>query len=116
MDYTDLLILWFVFSVLIVVIWGMSINEPCSTKTGDTIWTIICGILALPITFLILLVMVVINIIVMRSKVFQKVLDNIENKSFWYRFKLKMKVELHCIKVLGIRKYILKQRNNDRRK
>jgi hypothetical protein len=43
----------------------------------------------------------------MRSKVFQKVLDNIENKSFWYRFKLKLKVELHCIKVLGIKKYIV---------
>jgi hypothetical protein len=114
MDYTDLLILWFVFSVLIVVIWGMSINEPCSTKTGDTIWTIICGILALPITFLILLVMVVINIIVMRSKVFQKVLDNIESKSFWYKLKLKIKVELHCIKILGIRKYIINCYRNEK--
>jgi hypothetical protein len=44
----------------------------------------------------------------MRSKVFQKVLDNIESKSFWYKLKLKLKVELHCIKVLGIKKYILK--------
>ncbi len=42
----------------------------------------------------------------MRSKIFQQVLDDIEKKSWFYRFKLAFKLELYVIKCLGVSKYI----------
>lgn len=42
----------------------------------------------------------------MRSKIFQKVLDDIEKKSWLYRFKLSFKLELYVIRCLGFSKYI----------
>jgi hypothetical protein len=41
----------------------------------------------------------------MRSKVFQRILDEIESKPWWYRFRLNLKVEWLTFKSLGFMKY-----------
>jgi hypothetical protein len=42
----------------------------------------------------------------MRSKVLQRVLDDFDSKSWWYKLRVKIKIELYSIKCLGLSKYL----------
>jgi hypothetical protein len=46
----------------------------------------------------------------MRSEIFQKVLDNINSKSWWYKFKLNLKIEYAVLKTLGLINYFKKRK------
>lgn len=47
---TDLLILWGTVSFLIMFLWALMINDPGSSDLQNNIITIVCAILALPLT------------------------------------------------------------------
>lgn len=42
----------------------------------------------------------------MRSKIFQAVLDDIQSESWWYRLKLKLRLKIYTLKLLGVAKYL----------
>jgi hypothetical protein len=48
----DNLLLWFMISILITIIWSLCMGDPDSSYTGNLILTWICAILALPITLI----------------------------------------------------------------
>jgi hypothetical protein len=43
----------------------------------------------------------------MRSKTFQRVLNDLNAKPWYYKLKIKIKLELYCILTLGLKRYIL---------
>jgi hypothetical protein len=42
----------------------------------------------------------------MKSKVFERILNDINSKPIWFKFKLWLKIEIVTLKTLGIKKYL----------
>ncbi len=49
----DNLLIWFMFSIFIFIIWGLCMGDPDTSPTANIIISVICAILALPITLII---------------------------------------------------------------
>lgn len=49
MQYTEIILLWAVFSVLVLLLWSLMMGDPRGSKTSDIIITVICFILGLPL-------------------------------------------------------------------
>jgi len=41
----------------------------------------------------------------MKSKIAQKILDDLEKESWWYRLKIKLRVEMLVLSCMGFKKY-----------
>jgi hypothetical protein len=61
METIDILLLWTIFSIIISFIWSITVNEPGSTEISDIIWTVICGLLALPLTVILIIVFFIVK-------------------------------------------------------
>jgi hypothetical protein len=48
----DNLLLWFMISILITIVWSLCMGDPDASDTENLILTVVCGILALPITLI----------------------------------------------------------------
>lgn len=59
----DNILLWFVFSILVFVLWTLMMGDPGTSDTGNTILTIICAILALPLTIVIVILVFILELI-----------------------------------------------------
>jgi hypothetical protein len=66
MEYLTInsLLLWTVFSFFITIIWSMAIGAPGSNDKANLILTIICGIIALPMTLLLFVIIFGIKLII----------------------------------------------------
>jgi hypothetical protein len=47
----------------------------------------------------------------MRSKIFQSVIDDMNSKPWWYKFKVKLKLRCVVLKTLGLTNYFKKRKN-----
>ncbi len=54
---------WTFLSLLIFFLWGAMMGDPGASERGDVILTIICGIIALPVTTIIFLILLIVHII-----------------------------------------------------
>jgi hypothetical protein len=61
MEIIDMLLLWTFISLLVGFIWSITVNEPGSTEIGYIIWTVICGLLALPLTVILIIVFFIVE-------------------------------------------------------
>lgn len=57
----DNLTIWIVFSVLVFLLWCLMMGDPAVSHTSNIIITIVCAILALPVTIVILLILLIIG-------------------------------------------------------
>jgi hypothetical protein len=48
--------LWCMISILVFILWGIMMGDPGSSDIGNLIITIICGIIALPISVFIAII------------------------------------------------------------
>jgi hypothetical protein len=66
MEYLTLnyLLLWFVISFFVTFIWSIAIGEPGLSDTQNLILTIICGIIALPMTLILFILIFGIKLII----------------------------------------------------
>jgi len=48
--------LWFPFSVIVIILWAFMMEDPGSNGIVDIIITIICGLLAAPLTLIIIFI------------------------------------------------------------
>lgn len=61
--FQQLISLWLLFSVFIVFLWGLMIEGPDTSDLQVIILSIICGILALPLTLIIVIVLLCIYLV-----------------------------------------------------
>lgn len=66
MEYLTLnyLLLWFVISFFVIFIWSVTIGEPGLSDTQNLILTIICAIIALPMTLILFILIFGIKLII----------------------------------------------------
>lgn len=66
MEYLTLnyLLLWFVISFFVTVIWSIAIGEPGLSDKQNLILTVVCGIIALPMTLLLFILIFGIKLII----------------------------------------------------
>ncbi|AGO48897.1 hypothetical protein N356_gp007 [Cellulophaga phage phi14:2] len=69
---TENLLLWFLASIVIFILWALMIRDVSDSKNEDLVITVICAVLGLPITLLILLVALIIFIWIKVSGIFNK--------------------------------------------
>ena len=68
----DNLTVWFMFSILITILWGLCMGDPVSSNTENIILSVICAILALPMTLIFGLIILGIYLIVKKHKPIKK--------------------------------------------
>lgn len=64
----DYLLLWFIFSLFVTLIWSLIMGDPGVSDTENLIITVICGILALPVTIIFTIILFTIKLIMENKK------------------------------------------------
>ena len=59
--------IWCMISILVLIVWGICINDPGSDDTENIILTVICAIIALPVTIVFGIIILVMGIFVKRN-------------------------------------------------
>jgi NADH:ubiquinone oxidoreductase subunit 6 (subunit J) len=52
----DNILLWIVISIFVLIVWSVMMGDPDSSDLSNIILTVICALIALPITILILII------------------------------------------------------------
>lgn len=75
MTISETITVWTIASIFIFFLWGLMMGDPGGSETQDAIITIVCAILALPVTIVILLIIGVIELILMIRRIRKKSKD-----------------------------------------